>query len=70
VKVEYVKNKTRFKNKFAKGESRACKRGINIKHTSRNCRPYLQLEVPKLFRLLLDLKIHNSKCYTEELQES
>jgi hypothetical protein len=26
--------KTRFKSIFAKGESRACKRGINIRHTS------------------------------------
>jgi hypothetical protein len=29
-----IKAKTKFNSSFAKGESRACKRRINIKHTS------------------------------------
>jgi len=48
-----------------KGESRTCKKGINIKHTSLNCRLDLQLKVPK--RLSLNPKIHSLKCRIKKL---
>jgi hypothetical protein len=69
-KVEQVKEQKLFKSKFAKGESGACKRKINIKRTSWNYRPNLQLEDPKIFGLLLDPKIHSLKWCIKELQES
>ncbi len=58
-----IKAKTKFNSSFAKGESRACKRRINIKHTSWNCRPNLQSMGPEMYGLLLDSKIHSSKYY-------
>jgi hypothetical protein len=58
-----------FKSRFAKGENKACRKGINIKHISSKCRPDLQLEVPKISGLLLNPKIHSSKCCIKEFQE-
>jgi hypothetical protein len=62
--------KTKFKSRFTKSESRACRREVNIKHISSNFRPNLQSKVPKISKLPLDPKIHNLKCYIKELQES
>jgi hypothetical protein len=63
-KVKQVEEqKLGFKNRFAKGEGKACRRGINIRHTSSNCRLDLHLEVPKIFGLPLDPKIHSSNRY-------
>jgi hypothetical protein len=50
-----VKNK--FKSRIAKGESRTCKRWINIRHTSWKCKPNLQSKVPKIFRSFVGFKV-------------